>query len=457
MRDRYTITERLDQGGMAEVFRGVAESMEGFKKNVAIKRILPSLTKNQKFVSMFLDEARLSLFLQHANIVQVFDISKTPDNAYFLVMEYVDGCNLKALIERQKQKGKRIEVAHSIYMMMESCKALSYAHGVEHPETNEPLGIVHRDISPPNILLSKQGEVKLVDFGLAKASSQIESTDPGVVKGKFSYLSPEAASGVEVDHRADVFAVGIILWELFTGRRLFYGDTDYQTVELVRQARVPSIAALNPEIEPELEAVVRKALSRDPDDRYQNAADLADALAQYLFSRRMKVTSRDIAALVRDTQMEQMRKRSAEPKESLIDALIQDEMQKMTSLIGEEEQQNEAGRSLTEGSVSLDPKEFVDTSAWASDFGMESQGHAHGHGKRAQRPTGRAAQRPGGSAPPPPGPGGASDVDSLSQMLEPDRTGVHAQEGGGNKTLLIAIIVALVAVIGAAAAFLATR
>ena len=124
MRDRYTITERLDHGGMAEVFRGVAESMEGFKKTVAIKRILPNLTKNQKFVSMFLDEARLSLFLQHANIVQVFDISRTPDNAYFLVMEYVDGCNLKALIERQKQKGKRIEVAHTIYLMIECCKAL---------------------------------------------------------------------------------------------------------------------------------------------------------------------------------------------------------------------------------------------------------------------------------------------------------------------------------------------
>ena len=122
--------------------------------------------------------------------------------------------------------------------------------------------------------------MKLVDFGLAKANSQIESTDPGVVKGKFSYLSPEAASGLPVDHRADVFAVGIILWELFTGKRLFYGDTDYQTVELVRQAKVPPLAPLNPEIDAELEQVVRKALASDPDDRYQNAADLGDALAQ---------------------------------------------------------------------------------------------------------------------------------------------------------------------------------
>jgi serine/threonine protein kinase len=441
MRDRYTITERLDHGGMAEVFRGVAESMEGFKKSVAIKRILPNLTKNQKFVSMFLDEARLSLFLQHANIVQVFDISRTPDNAYFLVMEYVDGCNLKALIERQKQKGKRIEIAHTIYLMIECCKALQYAHMLEHPETNEPLGIVHRDISPPNILLSKNGEVKLVDFGLAKANSQIESTDPGVVKGKFSYLSPEAASGLDVDHRADVFAVGIILWELFTGRRLFLGETDYQTVELVRQARVPSIAALNPEVESEVEQIVRKALARDPEDRYQSANDLGDALAQYLFSRRMKVTARDIANLVKDTQVEMMRKRSAEPKESLIDALILDEMQKMTSLIGGGGAAAGPG-GPNEGSMSLDPSAFVDPSNWAGELNTPSgQQPAH---KRA----GRTSAPPRGKhSVPTPGPG---DLESLEQMLEPERTGVHEKNDRPPWALIIVIMLLLAA--GAAVA-----
>jgi len=445
MRDRYQITERLDHGGMAEVFRGVAESMEGFKKAVAIKRILPSLTKNPKFVSMFLDEARLSLFLQHANIVQVFDISKTPDNAYFLVMEYVDGCNLKALIERSKQKGRRIEVAHTIYMMMECCKALNYAHNVENPETGEPLGIVHRDISPPNILLSKNGEVKLVDFGLAKANSQIESTDPGVVKGKFSYLSPEAASGLEVDHRADIFAVGIILWEMFTGRRLFYGETDYQTVELVRQARVPSIAALNPEIEPDLEAVVRKALAREADDRYQSAADLADALAQYLFSRRMKVTSRDIQTLVRDTQMEMMRKRSAEPKESLIDALINDEIGKMTSLV-EGEESAESGNNGAEGSMSLDPSAFVDTSGWADQLQSQQQ-----PARRArERPTRPPMNKPHRGNPPTPPPG---ELASLEQMLEGgDRTGLHGKADAKKPNWTLIIIVMIVLMGGAAAA-----
>ena len=439
MRDRYTITERLDHGGMAEVFRGVAESMEGFKKNVAIKRILPNLTKNQKFVSMFLDEARLSLFLQHANIVQVFDISRTPDNAYFLVMEFVDGCNLKGLIERQKQKGKRIEVRHTIYLMIECCKALHYAHSLEHPETNEPLGIVHRDISPPNILLSKNGEVKLVDFGLAKANSQIESTDPGVVKGKFSYLSPEAASGLPVDHRADVFAVGIILWELFTSRRLFYGETDYQTVELVRQAKVPSLAALNSEIDAELEQVVRKALSKDPDDRYQNAADLGDALAQVLFSQRMKVTARDIAALVKDTQVEMMRKRSAEPKESLIDGLILDEMQKMTSLVDGED----SAPASSLGSMSLDPSAFVDTSNWAGE--MQSQGPSSPRlSKKGTRPPPNKTKP--GVAPPP-----GSDIESLEQMLEPDRTGVHGKGASKPPWALIIVIMLLLAA-GAAVA-----
>jgi serine/threonine-protein kinase len=442
MRDRYTITERLDHGGMAEVFRGVAESMEGFKKSVAIKRILPNLTKNQKFVSMFLDEARLSLFLQHANIVQVFDISKTPDNAYFLVMEFVDGCNLKALVERQKQKGKRIDVGHSVYLMIECCKALQYAHSLEHPETNEPLGIVHRDISPPNILLSKNGEIKLVDFGLAKANSQIEATDPGVVKGKFSYLSPEAASGQNVDHRADVFAVGILLWELFTGRRLFYGENDYQTVELVRQARVPSIAALNPEIDTEIEQVVRKALAREPDDRYQNAADLGDALAQFLFSRRMKVTARDIAALVRDTQVEMMRKRSAEPKDSLIDALILDEMQKMTSLL-------EGGAPQTaasEGSKSLDPIDFVDTAGWVEELDLSTSGGHPTSAKRASRP---AAARPK------PGIAAAPEIVSLEEVLEPEGKGLHSPKR--TPWLLLVAILLLLAGGAAVAVILAMK
>jgi eukaryotic-like serine/threonine-protein kinase len=369
---RYKITERIDAGGMAEVYRGVAESaVGGLKKAVAIKRILPNLTKNKKFVSMFLDEARVSMHLQHANIVGVFDIGMA-DTAYFIVMEYVDGANLKTLIESLRRQGARMTVAHTIYVMMEVCKGLQYAHDATDPENGRELGIVHRDISPPNILVSKRGEVKLVDFGLAKATSQLESTDPGVVKGKFSYLSPEAASGKDVDRRADIFAVGILLYELLTGKRLFYGETDYQTVELVRQAKVPPISGQNADVTAELEQVVRKALARDLNQRFQTAGDLQDALAQYLFSQRLKVTSRDIEQLVQGCLREKQRSQpKAQPIGNLIDTLINEEIVKFTSLdnLGEPSAPGTASPSPVDnsGNAPLDPGLFIDTRGWADE------------------------------------------------------------------------------------------
>jgi len=333
MQTTYTVLERLGGGGQAEVFRGTAETVKGFKKAVAIKRVLPHLTSNPQFVQMFLDEARLSLFLQHANVVQVFDISKAADGTYFLVMEYVDGCDLKALIAYHNEHQTR-DLALALHIMVEAAKGLNYAHLLDHPHTGKPLGIVHRDVSPPNIMLSKNGEVKVVDFGLAKADSQVEITDEGVVKGKFSYLAPEVTLGLEVDLRTDVFALGIITWEMLTGWRLFSGETPHKTVEMVKAARIPSITALNPNVDQELEGIVRKALARDRDDRFQTAADYGDALAHYLFSRELKVTSRNVAAAVRETKL--ARERAADPKQSLIQALVMDEVNKMTSLVAEE-------------------------------------------------------------------------------------------------------------------------
>jgi len=351
---------------MAEVFRGISESIQGFKKSVAIKRILPNLAKNEKFVAMFLDEARLSLYLQHANIVHVFDIGQS-DNTYFLVMEYVEGCNLKKVIDHAQRTGRGLSISEALYLMVESCKGLSYAHHLENPETGEPLYVVHRDISPPNILLSKQGEVKLVDFGLAKANSQLEQTDQGVVKGKFSYLAPEAAWGHEVDHRADIFAIGILLWEMITSRRLFFGETDLQTVQLVREARIPSMGALNPKVEPELEGIVRKALARDPRDRYQEAADLGDALSQYLFSRSMKVTARDIRRLVQDTL--DTGSRASAGAGSIVDAVVQAELENVISLV--EHEAPAQGTPPDAVPVAPPAADLIDTSSWASDFGLD--------------------------------------------------------------------------------------
>jgi serine/threonine-protein kinase len=412
---RYRITDKIDAGGMAEVYRGVAESaVGGLKKSVAIKRILPNLTKNKKFVSMFLDEARVSMHLQHANIVGVFDIGMA-DTAYFIVMEYVDGANLKTIIESLRRQGARMTVAHTIYILMEVCKGLQYAHEAADPENGRELGIVHRDISPPNILVSKRGEVKLVDFGLAKATSQLESTDPGVVKGKFSYLSPEAASGKEVDRRADIFAVGILLYELLTGKRLFYGETDYQTVELVRQAKVPPISGQNTDVTPELEQIVRKALARDLNQRFQTAGDLQDALAQFLFSQRLKVTSRDIEQLVQSCIREKQRTQpKAQPVGNLIDTLINEEILKFTSLdhMAEEDAAAANAQSPADsmGGAPLDPGLFVDTRGWADDLQLDARRPASG--ERASGGTGR---------------NGATDGAAMKKQRKED-TGSHGLE-----------------------------
>ena len=177
---------------------------------------------------MFLDEARLSMKLTHANIVQVFDVGRA-DGTYFIVMEYVNGHNLRQLLQRMVETSYDLPIHYAAYIIMEVCKGLAHAHD-QLDSQGEPMGIVHRDVSPPNILLSKSGEVKITDFGLAKAVTQLEITDPGIVKGKYSYLSPEAADGKEVDHRADLFAVGILLWETLCKRRLFQGKTDFFSI-----------------------------------------------------------------------------------------------------------------------------------------------------------------------------------------------------------------------------------
>ncbi len=326
---KYRVLEKLEAGGMAEVFRGEAESLQGFKKLIAIKRVLPHLAQNKKFIAMFLDEARLSLHLSHANIVQVFDIG-WGDDTYFIVMEFVDGASLKAIIENLRKRGELMPVEQAVYLTTEVCRGLAYAHELSDHE-GHALRIVHRDVSPPNVLISKRGEIKLVDFGLAKAASQVEKTDPGVVKGKFSYLSPEAANGEDVDQRADIFAAGILLWELLSGRRLFLGETDYQTVQLVRAANIPSIAKLNPACPRDLETVLNTALARDPAERYQAARDFGDDLMKVLFAHGLKVSAYDIANLVTSVVSEQQAvRRVKEP--SIIDRLISEELLRFTSI-----------------------------------------------------------------------------------------------------------------------------
>ena len=344
---RYRVVEKLESGGMAEVFRAESEGLQGFRKQVAIKRVLPHLSSKKKFISMFLDEARLSAQLSHSNCVQVFDIGGG-DNAFFIVMEFVDGANLKAIIEHIKKSGRDFPVEAAVYIGLELTKGLAYAHELTD-NNGTPLHIVHRDMSPPNVLITKNGEIKIVDFGLAKANSQLEMSEPGIIKGKFSYLSPEAAMGQEVDLRTDVFAVGIILWELLAGQRLFLGDTDFQTVKKVQGAVVPPISGINKKVPLELEKIINKSLARDPQQRYMTARDLGMDLSKFMFKFGVPVSTFDIASLVNVAMRERQRHRPMQA--SIIDKLIEEALFEFTSLTDDKQAPLGGAKPIDSGSM----------------------------------------------------------------------------------------------------------
>ena len=360
---RYRVVEKLESGGMAEVFRAESEGLQGFKKQVAIKRVLPHLSEKKRFIAMFLDEARLSAQLSHSNCVQVFDIG-VGDNAYFIVMEYVDGANLKAIAEGLKKQGRDFPVAAAAFIAHEICKGLAYAHELRD-SNGVSLNIVHRDMSPPNVLITKFGEVKIVDFGLAKASSQLEKSEPGIIKGKFSYLSPEAAMGQEVDARTDIFAVGIILWELLAGQRLFLGETDFQTVKKVQQAVIPSISQINPKVPRELERILSRALAKDPAARYMTARELGQDLIRFLFQNAEPVGTFDVATLVQTTMRDRQRVRA--PQGSIIDKLIEEALLEFTSL-KEDGTGPQPGAPAAAAAAPLTADQFVDPTNWANEL-----------------------------------------------------------------------------------------
>lgn len=367
---RYRVVERLASGGMAEVYLAESAGLEGFKKQVAIKRVLPHLSEKKRFIAMFLDEARLSAQLNHSNVAHVFDIG-VGDNAYFIVMEYVEGTDLKHLMSYFFESGRPVPLESALYIVSKICEGLAYAHELTGLD-GHPLNAVHRDMSPPNVLLSKYGEVKIVDFGLAKASTQLEKSEAGIIKGKFSYLAPEAAGGIEVDARADIFAVGVILWEMLASRKLFLGKNDYDTVKLVQTADVPAIDSINPQANaPELLRILGRALARDRDERYSTAREFGRDLTQLLFRLGKAVDSFDIAELVR-VAMVQRAPRAPVVGMSFIDQLIDETLLRFTSL---------RDQQLTQGASSTAD---VSTASFSSSLEIEdldSWSDLHGRGE----------------------------------------------------------------------------
>ncbi|MBM75858.1 MAG: hypothetical protein CMK59_10695 [Proteobacteria bacterium] len=278
---RYYVYDKLAVGGMAEVFKAILPGHNHFEMQVVIKRILPHLSANPDFVQMFVDEANISVKLRHQNIVQIYDFDKHLED-YFIVMECVEGCDLKTLLKKLSSQAKRLPVELVIFIAHEICCALDYAHR-KTDHQHQKLGIVHRDITPANILLSYNGEVKVADFGIAKAKNKIFTTKDGVLKGKYEYMSPEQASGQSTDHRSDIFAVGILLHEMLTGMRLFKTESETATLEKVKSLDIGEPIELNRKIPPRLNKITMRALQKDPDDRFVDAKTMQLALAELLF------------------------------------------------------------------------------------------------------------------------------------------------------------------------------
>ncbi len=301
---RYQVLHKLGAGGMAEVLLGRTTGEGGFEKLVAIKRILPSMAENESFVKMFIDEATISAKLNHSSIGQIFEFGKAGDS-YFIAMEYIQGVDLRS-IHRVFRKQKIAPIPElGAYIMMHVCSALEYAHS--KTDTNgQPLNIIHRDLSPSNVLVSFEGEVKLIDFGIAKAAQRLYVTVGANLKGKYAYMSPEQAFGKPVDHRSDIFGAGTLLFELLTGRNPFRADTDLSTLQRVQAARVPEPSRVVKGVDAELDRITLHALTQSPDTRYQTAGEMQEDLE--VFSKRSAFSSRRMALWMKEAFREQIEK-----------------------------------------------------------------------------------------------------------------------------------------------------
>ncbi|MBI4818948.1 MAG: PEGA domain-containing protein [Deltaproteobacteria bacterium] len=288
----YVLLDRISVGGMAEVFRARQMGVEGFSKMVAIKRILPNIAQDEEFIEMFVDEAKLTVQMEHGNVVKIFDLGKV-DESYYIAMEYISGVDLRTVWDRARKRQRLLPIAMSCFIMQKVCEGLDYAHRKKSEDGTE-FNLVHRDVSPQNVLVSYEGEVKVVDFGIAKASHKVGKTQAGVLKGKFGYMSPEQVRGHELDNRSDIFACGVLLWELLVGDRLFLGESDFSTLEKVRKVELVPPTQLNKRLSPQVERIVMKALAKERGDRYRWASEMAEDLQRYLFASNQPFARTDL-------------------------------------------------------------------------------------------------------------------------------------------------------------------
>ena len=292
----YLVYEQIGVGGMATVHRAERVGAAGFRKPLALKRMLPGLANDADFVKSFVREARLVSNLRHANIAQTFDFGKVEDT-YFIAMELVRGPTLKQIMHQCSSAAGAIPVAVALAILEQVCAALEYAHGLVD-DRGRPLGIVHRDVTPTNIIVSSSGVTKLIDFGLAKISVLDQRTQAGTVKGKLGYMAPEYTFGAPIDARADLFALGVVAHELLTGRPLFGAYNDFETLERLREMPIQPPSRWNPQVVPELDHIIMTGAHRDPTQRWQNASAFRAALLGFIKEQGLLITNTQIAEWV---------------------------------------------------------------------------------------------------------------------------------------------------------------
>jgi serine/threonine protein kinase/Flp pilus assembly protein TadD len=300
---KYQLLQKIAVGGMAELYRAKVTRAHGFEKLVAIKKILPHLTDEGNLVKAFIDEAKLAALLQHENIVQIYDFGSI-DGEYFIAMEYLFGKDLRNLTYKARETAIPLGLENTLYIISRICAGLDYSHNLKDLQ-GKPLNIIHRDINPQNIILTYEGQVKIIDFGIAKAASHNSTTHEGLIKGKLAYMSPEQATGKTIDHRSDIFSSGIIFYELLAGRRMFEGET-MQIYSQVREARYEPLDKLLPDLPAKLHEVVERALAKEPDERYQTCGEMLADLEECIFELSVRPNGRSFASFVKEFFKEEL-------------------------------------------------------------------------------------------------------------------------------------------------------